>query len=126
MTHLVEIITNVVNVGASIGIVGLLVWLAGQLRTQGKDVVVSRLVLQQRETSLVVAILLLGLLVFIGSNVLELIGDILHLDWVVNEIVETIALFVMLVGLIGVAAILRIPVQVRNALQRGIVRVEPP
>lgn len=121
--HLVEILTNVVNVGASTAIVVLLAWLVGQLRTQGTEVVLSRLFLRRGEASRAIVLVLLGLLTFIASNVLELIGDVFHLDWVVNEVVETGALFVMVAGLAAMARILRIPqrapLSVHAAIPRG-------
>lgn len=124
MAHVVEILTNVVNVSASIAIIGFLAWLVGQLRIQGKDVVLSRLFLRRGETSRAAALVLLGLLVFIASNVLELAGDVFHLDWVVNEIVETVSLFVMIAGLAAISAILRIPARTLVAVRPPIPRVE--
>ncbi len=126
MSHYVEIFINAVNVGASVGHLALIAWLASQLRRQGREVVISRLVLRQRETSRAVVVMLAGLVVFIASNILELAGDVFHIDWVVNEVVETIALFVMLASLLKIASILRLPVRGRNVMRVDVAQVERP
>ncbi|MBI4416839.1 MAG: hypothetical protein HY557_07645, partial [Euryarchaeota archaeon] len=80
MSHIIEILTNAVNVGVSVAILALLVVLAGQIRKHGKDLVVSRLFLQQKEAGRAATLVTVGLVVFLISNVLELYGDIYHID----------------------------------------------
>lgn len=54
---------------------------------------------------------------FLASNVLELYGDVYHIDWVVNEVVETASLAVTLAGLFVLVRILRVPAGVQNTVQ---------
>lgn len=125
MSHIIEILTNAVNVGVSVAILALLVVLAGQIRKHGKDLVVSRLFLQQREAGRAATLVTVGLVVFLISNVLELYGDIYHIDWVVNEIVETISLFIMIAGLAKFASILHIPARRLIDARPAARKVEP-
>lgn len=109
MAHIAEIAVNAVNVGISLTILVLLLSIARDSIRQGLDVVSARLFLRKKEAMWGMLFVLGGLVVFLGSNLLELYGDVFHIDWVVNEAVETLALVPMAVGLVQYHLILRLP-----------------
>jgi hypothetical protein len=117
VSHFVEIATNAVNVGVSIAIIGTIAVLLNTVRKSGKNLIVARLFLLGRQAWRGGSLLLLGLFVFLSSNVLELYGDVFHLDWVVNEVVETGSLGVILAGLLWFVAILRLPARLGPAVR---------
>lgn len=115
VSHTAEIAVNAVNVGLSLVFVLLLVALARTVGRLGLDLVVARLYLQKRQAARAVLLIIAGLSVFILSNVLELYGDVFHLDWYVNEIVETLSLTPMIAGLVQYRAILRVAAKAQRA-----------
>lgn len=115
MSHAAEIAVNAVNVGLSLIVVLLLFALARTVGRQGLEVVVARLYLRKKRAARAVILIIAGLAIFILSNVLELYGDVFHIDWYVNEIVETVSLTPMIAGLAQYAAILRLPTKARRA-----------
>jgi hypothetical protein len=117
VSHVEEIGTNAVNVGISIAIVCALAVLLRILWAGGRHLLIARLFLQQKATFRGGLLLILGLGIFLASNVLELYGDVYHIDWVANEIVETASLAVMLAGLFVFVRILRVPTGVQNTVQ---------
>ena len=115
VTHTEEIAINAVNVGLSALIVLLLLGLARIASRQGLEVVGARLFLKKKQAAHAGLLIIAGLATFIASNVLELYGDVYHLDWYVNEIVETVALTPMIAGLVQYRSILRLPTKAREA-----------
>jgi hypothetical protein len=115
VSHVAEIAVNAVNVGLSLIVVLLLFALARAVGRQGLEVVVARLYLRKKRAAGAVILIIAGLAIFILSNVLELYGDVFHIDWYVNEIVETVSLIPMIAGLAQYAAILRLPAKARRA-----------
>lgn len=109
VSHDTEIAINAINVGLSLLILSLLLVLVRQTARQGLNVVGARLFLRKKEALRGLLLILAGIVVFIASNVLELYGDVFHIDWNVNEAVETIALAPMITGLAWFQQILRLP-----------------
>lgn len=109
VSHDAEIAINAVNVGLSLLILVLLLVLVRETARQGVNVVGARLFLRKKEALRGLLLVLVGIVVFIASNVLELYGDVFHIDWNVNEAVETIALAPMITGLARFGQILRLP-----------------
>lgn len=109
MSHDTEIAINAVNVGLSLIILVLLLSLARDTVRQGLNVVGARLFLRKKEASHGLLLVLVGIVVFMTSNVLELYGDVFHIDWYANEALETIALAPMIAGLVRFHQMLRLP-----------------
>lgn len=109
MSHVSEIVINTVNVGLSLLVLVSLVALARETARQGLNVVGARLFLRKKDALRALLLVLVGMIVFIASNVLELYGDIFHIDWYVNEAVETISLAPMFAGLARLQVMLRLP-----------------
>jgi hypothetical protein len=114
---------NAVNVGLSLVMVLLLLALARIAGRQGLEVVGARLFLRKKQAAFAGMLIIAGLTTFIASNVLELYGDVYHLDWYVNEIVETIALMPMIAGLVQYRGILRLPAKAREAASLAVSEV---
>lgn len=106
---------NGANVAIGLLILGLVILLGTFVRTLGKDVVIAALYLRERESVRGVSALFAGIVVFLVSNLLELYGDLQSIDWTVNEIVETMALALILLGVLRFHVLLRGPA----ALTRG-------
>jgi hypothetical protein len=109
VSHNTEIAINAVNVVLSLMILVLLLVVARNSVRQGLNVVGARMFLRKKEASRGLLLVLVGIVTFIASNVLELYGDVFHIDWYVNEVVETIALAPMIAGLARFHQILRLP-----------------
>jgi len=104
-----EIAVNGANVAISLLIFGFVIVLGNFVRTLGKDVAIAALYLKERESVRGVSALFAGIVVFLISNLLELYGDLQSIDWTLNEIVETMALALILLGVLRFFALLRRP-----------------
>jgi len=125
VTNYLEVAVNAVNLVVSIAILAVLAILVNQVRALGVQVSMASLFFQVRESEWAARLVLYGLIVFLVSNMLELYGDVVSIDWTVNEIVETASLFLLLAGLYRLAAMLRIPASARTSVHVDLPEARP-
>lgn len=99
MTHVQEILANSVNLALSLVILIQILDVGWVLFREKSEVVTARLFFAERRFVRYASLLLAGLIVFMVSNAFELYGDIIHIDWTVNEAIETVSLVVLMVSL---------------------------
>jgi undecaprenyl pyrophosphate phosphatase UppP len=109
MPHIVEIAADATTVGLTVVMILIIVAIARRAAKIGPETVAARLFLRQKEAARAALVLVIGLVVFMTSNLLELYGDIEHIDWVVNEIVEIGTMVAMIAGLLLIARLVHVP-----------------
>jgi hypothetical protein len=114
MSHPLEIVVNSINLALS---VVLFLQLLGLGRTFAKvtpDVLAARASFAGPRFVRAVGVLLVALVVFVVSNTFELYGDVLEIDWTVNEMIETVSLVLLIASLALLRAIFRLAQRPRD------------
>lgn len=99
MTHVQEILANSVNLALSLVILIQILDLGRVLFREKSEVVTARLFFADQRFVRSSILLLTALIVFMVSNAFELYGDVVHIDWTVNEAIETASLVVLMASL---------------------------
>jgi len=100
--------TAILAVNVAIGI-AVFVTIAFVLRTlvRVKDIAVVQLVLGRRQWYKAAALVLTGVLIFLSTNMIELVEDSFGVRGEGHELLETLALLLQLAGLLRLERILR-------------------
>lgn len=109
MAHVEEIVVNAVNLALGLVILLQVLDLGRILHRERPETLTARLFFAQKQFVRLTSLLLVGLVIFGVSNAFELYGDIMHIDWAVNEAIEAVALLFVLLALLRFRQVLLPP-----------------
>lgn len=108
LSHTVEVVTNGINLALGVIIVLQIIGIGRIFLRAKPEVIAARAFLAERRFLRTSWLLLMALVIFTISNGFELYGDVMHIDWTVNEIIESVSLVGIMAALMRFRGIFRL------------------